>query len=189
MTKSLWPYLAASPIALYLGLTDFGSRSFQPEDIWLLGVPVVFIGGIALVLNRARKVEEKKEIEIRYNEGVAVFRNYRFITKFSGDKVKDQVSVPFTGIYKSKVTRGKGGNVWLDLVTDHGELTIDSYTELPEIAEAFEEIIKLNKQENTGFSSDLDAVPTPQTPWYAWAILAVSVFVIAYISWSYLKNT
>ncbi|MBK1878969.1 hypothetical protein [Pelagicoccus mobilis] len=188
-TKSLWFYSLATPIAVYLGITNFGTESIPPDQLWILAIPALILLFFALILRNTAKGEEKTEIELDYDTGLAFFRNYRFITKFAGDKVLDEVAVPFSGIYTSKITKGKGNSVWLDLVTNRGKVSIGSYVELPEIIEAFDEIIRLNRETNETFDEDYLAAPRPRTPWYGWLILLAGVLAIAFIGWAHLRNT
>ncbi|MCH6259178.1 hypothetical protein MLD52_21655 [Puniceicoccaceae bacterium K14] len=188
MKWSLIGYIGVSPIAIYLGMTDFGKKPFEPRESWLFLVPIVVILCIAFFVKKAASADEKSRIEIDYDEGLAVFRNYRFITKFAGNKRLEIARIPFAGIFKTKITRNKG-NVFLDLKTEQGLVTIVGYSEIQEIIETFQEIVTQNEKTNHGFSQKMAEAPKPTTPWYGWLLLLVAVGVIAFISWSYLKTT
>ncbi len=174
-----------APIVMFLGLTEFLTEPVTAFDLIASVLSILIFGAFVNILRHLDNQNEATSIEIDYSQGIAIFRNYPFITDFRGNKVREKEEVPFANIYSTNITQSNG-STFLELTTGKGTINIGGYAEIEEITNCFEEITKLNQETNPDFEAGLATVPRPKTAWYGWLILLTTVAIVIYLGWLYM---
>lgn len=170
------------PVAALAGYTQFQWDRINLAAIVIFSVVSCGVLVFIRIIEYCERSFAKKVVEIDYDTGVAIFYNYSFITRFSGNKRTAMERVPMVGIYKTK-SIWNNGNEFLEITTEKGLVTLVNLEKMDEVREAFSEITRTNEELNPDFHHKIESAPKPKTPWYGWAIILGAVGLVIYVGW------
>lgn len=176
---SLSPFvtLLISLLAIYLGQLAlfFGC---------LVAALILLVGAYFYGVERFR--DQRKIVEIDTQNGVIVFRHFRFITAFLPDAPREAESVRFSEVIGTEIGIDNRGTR-IRLRTSKGIVTVtDEMAQFDVILVAFNEIVEANQSRESDYAKLLEQEPKIKTPWYAWVVFFMAVGVVAIIGWHFL---